>query len=131
MSQGGQELSFTLNRAVLGLDSPMTSSPTGSIQQLYHGWGQTFPNKPPSICIRNIYFGKYILNTIIYTKNGLNFHNAYNPQKAIFIDLDEGVFYCIIFFFFPSKKKKSGYKGESSVSCLAQLEIPTRGKKKV
>lgn len=52
------------------------------------------------------------------------------PKRPFLIDLDEGFFYCIIFFFFFLQKKKSGYKGESGVSCLAQLEIPTRGKKK-
>lgn len=78
---------------------------------------------------KHLFWEIHIKHYYLY-KNGLNFRNAYNPQKAILIDLDEGFFYCIIFFFFSSKKKKSGYKGESGVSCLAQLEISTRGKKK-
>lgn len=43
-------------------------------------------------------------------------------------------YYFLSYFFFLQNKKKKKRKGqvtkEKAVSCLAQLEIPTRGKKK-
>lgn len=64
---------------------------------------------------KHLFWEIHIKHYYLY-KNGLNFHNAYNPQKAILIDLDEG-FFIVLFSFFFLQKKKSDYKGESGVSC--------------
>lgn len=66
---------------------------------------------------KHLFWEIHIKHYYLY-KNGLNFRNAYNPQKAILIDLDEGFFYCIIFFFFFLPKKKSQVTKEKA-ACLA------------
>lgn len=66
---------------------------------------------------KHLFWEIHIKHYYLY-KNGLNFHNAYNPQKAILIDLDEGFFIVLFSFFFSSSKKNQITKEKAA--CLAR-----------